>query len=160
MGLEHWSGVYKGDLGVALTDTFTTGIFLHQFTKKFAKLFDGVRHDSGDPLVFADRIIAHYEKNGINPLSKYIIFSDGLNYDKVQRIAEHCRGRIGMSFGIGTNFTNDVGLPSMNIVLKMTETQPEHAEWTGVVKLSDEPAKHTGTERMIRLSREILDIPT
>lgn len=158
MGLENWTDVYRGDLGIALTDTYTTEVFFEQFDKKFAKLFDGVRHDSGDPLEFGDKTISHYQKLGINPLTKTIIFSDGLNYDKVERITEHCKGRIGLSFGIGTDLTNDVGLKPMNIVLKLTEAKPENADWTGVVKLSDEPKKHTGTAENIDLAIRILNI--
>lgn len=159
LGLEHWSEVYRGDLGIALSDTYTSNVFFTQFDKKLTKLFDGVRHDSGDPLVFADKAILHYQQHGINPLSKTIIFSDGLNAEKVTRIAQHCRDRIGMSFGIGTNFTNDVGLPPMNIVIKMTEAFPEEAQWTPVIKLSDEQGKHTGDLETIALAKQILYIP-
>jgi len=159
LGLEHWSEVYRGDLGIALSDTYTTDVFFTQFDKKLSKLFDGVRHDSGDPLAFADKTIAHYTQHGIDPRSKTIIFSDGLDAEKVTRIAAYCRDRIGISFGIGTNFTNDVGLPPMNIVIKMTEAYPEEAHWTPVIKLSDEPGKHTGDDRMIALAKQILDIP-
>ncbi|WP_316820210.1 nicotinate phosphoribosyltransferase [Pedobacter gandavensis] len=158
MGLEHWVNVYRGDLGIALSDTYTTEVFFSQFDKMFSKLFDGVRHDSGDPVLFADKVINHYQKMGIDPKSKTIIFSDGLNYDKVERIAAHCQGKIGMSFGIGTNLTNDAGPDPMNIVIKMTEAQPKDGEWTEVVKLSDEHGKYTGTERMINLAKTILQI--
>lgn len=158
LGLEHWTNVYRGDLGIALADTYTTDIFFEQFDKKFSKLFDGVRHDSGDPLVFAQKTIDHYKKLGIDPLSKTIIFSDALNYEKVARITEFCKGKIGMSFGIGTDFTNDVGLKPLNIVIKMTEALPENHPWVPVVKLSDEKGKYTGEEKMIRLAREILEI--
>lgn len=159
LGLEHWVQVYRGDLGIALSDTYTTPVFFEQFDKKFAKLFDGVRHDSGDPLLFAERTIQHYISKGIDPLSKTIIFSDGLDYDKVARIADYCRGKIGMSFGIGTNFTNDVGLKPLNIVVKMYEAHPEDApEWTPVVKLSDVSGKYTGDEKMIELAKTILGI--
>lgn len=158
LGLEHWVNVYRGDLGIALSDTYTTDVFFSQFDKMFTKLFDGVRHDSGDPLDFADKTIAHYKSKGINPVSKTIIFSDGLNYEKVERIAKHCQGKIGISFGIGTNFTNDVGLTPMNIVVKMTEAYPEEAYWTPVVKLSDVKGKYTGDPDMIELSKTILGI--
>ncbi|AIM36113.1 nicotinate phosphoribosyltransferase [Sphingobacterium sp. ML3W] len=158
LGLEHWSDVYRGDLGIALSDTYTTEVFFKQFDKKLTKLFDGVRHDSGDPLEFAEKIIMHYVSKGIDPLSKTIIFSDGLDYDKVAHITQYCKGRIGYSFGVGTNFTNDVGLPQMNIVLKMTETQPEDDEWTQVIKLSDEPKKNTGDPATIQLAKQILMI--
>lgn len=159
LGLEHWSEVYRGDLGIALSDTYTTDVFFSQFDKKLTKLFDGIRHDSGDPLVFADKAIRHYERLGIDPLSKTIIFSDGLNYDKVARIAAYCRGRIGLSFGIGTNFTNDVGLKPMNIVIKMTEAFPEEGQWTPVIKLSDDAGKYTGDPETIALAKQILRIP-
>src|SRR5690606_15800742 len=119
LGLEHWADVYRGDLGIALSDTYTTDVFFSQFDKKLSKLFDGVRHDSGDPLIFADKTIHHYQQKGIDPRSKTIIFSDGLNYEKVARIADYCRDKIGISFGIGTDFTNDVGLQPLNIVIKM-----------------------------------------
>lgn len=157
LGLENWVHVYRGDLGIALSDTYTSAVFFEQFDKKFAKLFDGVRHDSGDPILFAAQTIAHYISKGVNPLSKTIIFSDGLNYDKVAHIADYCRGKIGMSFGIGTNFTNDVGLTALNIVIKMYEALPEDApRWTPVVKLSDVSGKYTGDEKMIELAKEML----
>jgi nicotinate phosphoribosyltransferase len=158
MGLEHWVQVYRGDLGIALSDTYTTAVFFKQFDKMFSKLFDGVRHDSGDPLAFADQVIHHYEHMGIDPNSKTIIFSDGLDYEKVERIARHCQGRVGMSFGIGTNFTNDAGLPAMNIVIKMTQAHPQDGQWTDVVKLSDEHGKYTGDMETIHLAKIILGI--
>jgi nicotinate phosphoribosyltransferase len=158
VALEHWIDVYRGDLGIALSDTFTTDEFYGVFDKKFAKLFDGVRHDSGDPLEFADKTIQHYKSKGVDPLSKTIIFSDSLNLEKVKDIAQYCRGKIGCSFGIGTNFTNDVGLTSMNIVIKMTEALPEAQPWIHVVKLSDVPGKHSGDKKTIELAKEVLGI--
>lgn len=158
LALENWVEVYRGDLGVALSDTFTTEVFFQQFDKKFAKLFDGVRHDSGDPLEFADRTIKHYESLGINPLYKYIIFSDGLNLEKVEEITKYCRGRIGISFGIGTNLTNDVGLKPMNIVMKLIGVKGNNKEWVPTIKLSDERGKYTGDPRMIELAKEFLRI--
>jgi len=158
LGLEHWVQIYRGDLGIALSDTYTSDVFFRQFDKMFSKLFDGVRHDSGDPLVFADKVIAHYLSMGIDPKSKTIIFSDALNYEKVARIAGYCKNRIGISFGIGTNLTNDAGPAPMNMVIKMTEAQPQDQEWIEVIKLSDEHAKYTGTEKMIHLGKTILGI--
>jgi nicotinate phosphoribosyltransferase len=158
LGLENWVKVYRGDLGIALSDTYTTNVFYQQFDRMFAKLFDGVRHDSGDAIEFAEQTIKHYQKLGVDPKSKTIIFSDALNYEKVARIADHCRGKIGMSFGIGTNLTNDVGLKPMNIVIKMVEAFPDGGEWTPVVKLSDERGKYTGDENMINLAKTILGI--
>ena len=118
LALENWVNVYRGDLGIALSDTFTTEVFFRDFDTLYAKLFDGVRHDSGSPLEFADKTIEHYKKLRINPLSKTIVFSDALNPDMVKQIVEYCKGRIGMSFGIGTNFTNDVGVKPLNMVIK------------------------------------------
>ena len=158
LALEHWVDVYRGDLGVALSDTYTTDVFFQQFDKKFAKLFDGVRHDSGDPIEFANKTIAHYEKNGINPLFKYIIFSDGLNLEKVEEITNACKERIGISFGIGTNLTNDVGLKPMNIVMKLIGVQANNGDWIPTVKLSDEHGKYTGDPKMIELAKEFLRI--
>jgi nicotinate phosphoribosyltransferase len=158
VALEHWVNVYRGDLGIALSDTFTTNEFYEVFDKKFDKLFYGVRHDSGEPIEFAVKTIQHYKKMGVDPLSKTIIFSDSLDLEKVNRIAEYCRGKIGISFGIGTNFTNDVGLKSMNIVIKMMEALPEAQPWTPVVKLSDVPGKHSGDEETIELAIKVLGI--
>lgn len=159
VALEHWVDVYRGDLGVALSDTYTTEVFFRQFDKKFAKLFDGVRHDSGDPLEFADKTIAHYKSHGINPLFKYIIFSDGLNLAKVEEITLYCRDKIGISFGIGTNLTNDVGLQPMNIVMKLYGVQADNGDWLPTIKLSDEKGKYTGDPTMIKLAKEFLRIP-
>ncbi|TZF84083.1 nicotinate phosphoribosyltransferase [Pedobacter sp. BS3] len=158
MGLEHWVDVYRGDLGIALSDTYTTDVFFRQFDKMFSKLFDGIRHDSGDPVLFAQKAITHYKRMGIDPLSKTIIFSDGLDYDKVAHIAGFCRGKIGMSFGIGTNLTNDVGPHPLNIVIKMVRAQPANSEWMPVVKLSDEHGKYTGDEQTITLAKTVLGI--
>lgn len=159
LSLEHWVDVYRGDLGVALSDTYTTDVFFQQFDKKFAKLFDGVRHDSGDPIEFANKTIRHYEENGINPLFKYIIFSDSLNLEKVEEITNACKDRIGISFGIGTNLTNDVGLKPMNIVMKLIAAKSSHGGWTPTVKLSDEKGKYTGDPEMIELAKAFLKIP-
>lgn len=158
LGLENWADVYRGDLGIALSDTYTTEVFFKQFNKKLTKLFDGIRHDSGDAIEFAQKTIQHYTRHGIDPMSKSIIFSDGLDYDKVEKITNYCKEKIGYSFGIGTDFTNDVGLPRMNIVLKMTEALPEDSEWTPVIKLSDEPMKHTGDLEEIKMAKKYLHI--
>ncbi|MDY3547997.1 nicotinate phosphoribosyltransferase [Riemerella anatipestifer] len=158
LALEHWVDVYRGDLGVALSDTYTTEVFFRQFDKKFAKLFDGVRHDSGDPIEFAKKTIEHYESFGINPNFKYIIFSDGLNLEKVEEITKATRGTIGISFGIGTNLTNDVGLKPMNIVMKLIGVQAPNGDWIPTVKLSDERGKYTGEPKMIELAKEVLRI--
>lgn len=158
IALEKWVDIYRGDLGVALSDTYTTEVFFQHFDKKFAKLFDGVRHDSGDPLEFADKTIEHYKKNGINPLFKFIIFSDALNLEKVEEITNYCKDKIGISFGIGTNLTNDVGVKPMNIVMKLVGVKSINDEWIPTVKLSDEKGKYTGDPKMIELAKEFLRI--
>lgn len=158
LALENWVIIYRGDLGIALSDTYTSEVFFHQFDRKFSKLFDGVRHDSSDPIEFAKKTIAHYKNYGIDPLSKTIIFSDSLDYEKVKNIAEFCRGKIGFSFGVGTNFTNDVGLQPLNIFLKMTNALPEEGVWTPVIKLSDEKGKYTGDLNAIALAKKVLEL--
>src|SRR5690606_19967514 len=120
--------------------------------------FDCVRHYSGVPLPFADMTIRQYAESGIAPKAKTSIFSDGLNYEKIESIANYCRGRIKISFGIGASLTNDVGLEPMNIVIKMTDALPEEGVWTPVIKLSDEKNKHTGDLETIKLANQLLDI--
>jgi nicotinate phosphoribosyltransferase len=156
--MENWVKTYRGDLGIALSDTFTTDVFFRAFDTKFAKLFDGVRQDSGDALAFADKTIAHYQKLRIDPMSKIIVFSDGLEPETVEKIAKYCRNRIKISFGIGTNFTNDVGVNPLNIVIKLSEAKPEGQEWMQTVKLSDSPGKYTGNANEVNLCKTVLGI--
>lgn len=158
LSLQHWADIYRGDLGIALSDTFTSDIFFKAFDTRLAKLFDGVRQDSGDPIKFADKTIAHYKGLDINPLSKTIIFSDSLNPDKVEEIADYCKGKIKISFGIGTNLTNDVGVRPLNIVIKMIAAKPEGQNWLNTIKLSDDFGKHTGENSTINLCMNILGI--
>ncbi len=158
LALDNWVEVYRGDLGIALSDTFTTDVFFQSFDTKFAKLFDGVRQDSGDPLDFAEKTINHYKSLRIDPKSKTIIFSDGLTPEAVEKIARFCRGKIKISFGIGTNFTNDVGVKPLNIVIKMSSAKPEKQAWVSTVKLSDTQGKHTGNEDTIKLCKGVLNI--
>jgi len=148
IALEYWSEVYHGSLGTALTDTFTSDVFLQSFDMVLSKLFDGVRHDSGDPFKFADKIIAHYKKFGIDPMSKVIVFSDGLNTKLATEIKEYCVGKIKSSFGIGTYLTNDVGVKPLNIVIKISEVFV-NGEWISAVKLSDVIGKNMGTSEEI-----------
>ena len=158
LAMENWSDVFRGDLDIALSDTFTTNSFLKSFDKKFAKLYDGVRHDSGEPLEFADKIIEHYKKLGIDPNSKTVVFSDSLNPKMAVKIADYCKGKIKCSFGIGTNFTNDVGVKPLNMVIKMIEAKPEGESWHKCVKLSDSEGKHTGDADEIKLSKQVLNL--
>lgn len=153
-GLEAWVDVYDGSLGIALTDTYTTDAFFDSFSLKHAKLFDGVRHDSSDPLVFADKAIRFYEKNRIDPTSKTLVFSDSLNLESVKAIKNHVAGRMHDTYGIGTFFSNDVGVKPLNIVIKLTDVKvhKKDSNYLKAVKLSDVAGKHTGDEREIDLS--------
>ena len=134
--LEAWVHEYRGDLGIALTDVVGMDAFLRDFDLYFAKLFDGLRHDSGDPYVWGDKAIAHYEKLKIDPKTKILTFSDGLNLEKAWELHQYFQGRIKTSFGIGTNLTNDMGITPINIVLKLVECNGQP-----VAKLSDSPGK-------------------
>ena len=161
MSMENWINVYDGDLGTVLTDTYTTDIFLRNFSKKHAALFTSLRHDSGDPMKFVDKVIKRYEELRINPQIKYIVFSDSLNVEKAIAIKEYCGDRIGASFGIGTNLTNDVGnnIKGMNIVMKLFRCKmTEKEQWHECVKLSDVEGKHTGSKREIHLAQETLGL--
>ena len=120
MALENWVNVYDGDLGTALSDTYTSDSFLSNFSRKQAKLFDGVRCDSGDEFEFIERLIARYKELGIDPTTKTIIFSNALDFEKALSIYEYCKGKIRCSFGIGTNLTNDTGYQPSNIVMKLS----------------------------------------
>jgi len=159
LGLKHWADVYNGSLGTALADTFTTEAFLKAFNMKYAKLYDGVRQDSGDPFEFADKFIAHYKKLGIDPLSKTIVFSDSLDPDTAKDIQNYCIGKIKCSFGIGTNLSNDVGVTPLNMVIKMSAAKPTpEDEWIPTIKLSDVAGKHTGDVKMIEVCKYLLNI--
>jgi nicotinate phosphoribosyltransferase len=158
LALDNWVKVYRGDLGIALSDTFTSDVFFQSFDTKFAKLFDGVRQDSGDPIIFAEKTIAHYKSLRIDPTSKSIVFSDGLNPESVEQIADFMRGKAKFSFGVGTNLTNDVGVKPLNIVIKLVEAKAEGHIWESTVKLSDTKGKYTGDPKQIELCKKILNI--
>lgn len=158
LGLQHWAHVYQGDLGTALPDTFTTTAFLKSFSKKYSKLYDGVRQDSGDVYEFAVKMIDHYNKMGIDPLSKTIVFSDALDPEKAREINNWCNGRIKCSFGIGTNLSNDVGVTPLNMVIKMSEAKPAEDEWLPTIKLSDVEGKNMGDPKMIEVCKYLLNI--
>lgn len=134
--LEGWVQEYRGDLGIALTDVVGMDAFLGDFDLYFAKLFDGLRHDSGDPVAWGEKAIAHYDTLRIDPRVKQLVFSDGLTIEKALALHRHFRGRIRTSFGIGTNLSNDTPLKALNIVMKLT-----HCNGQPVAKLSDAPGK-------------------
>jgi len=131
-----WAREYRGDLGIALSDVCGMDAFLRDFDLFFCKLFDGVRHDSGDPFAWGEKLIAHYEKMRIDPRTKTMVFSDSLTIPLAIRLFEYFRGRVRTSFGIGTNLTNDLGYEPLQIVIKMTRCNGQP-----VAKISDEPSK-------------------
>ena len=133
---DVWAKEYRGDLGIALSDTYGMDAFLRDFDMYFCKLFDGARHDSGDPFEWGEKLIAHYLKNRVDPHSKQLIFSDQLSFPLAIEIARRFHGRAKTSFGIGTNLTNDLGYDALNIVIKMTECNGQP-----VAKISDAPGK-------------------
>ena len=164
--MENWGKVYDGNLGTVLTDTYTVDEFLRQFSKKNAKLFDGVRHDSGDPIEFGEKIIKKYESYGIDPMSKTIIFSDALDFERCAELKKYFDGRIKLSFGIGTNLTNDIHdvdlgmrIKPLNIVMKLTKVQinPRQPVYN-CVKLSDVPTKAMGDPKEIEVYKYLVGI--
>ena len=136
MALEEWFDEYQGDLGTALTDTLGTDLFLRDFTKLQALCYTGVRHDSGDPYEWGEKIIAHYESLGIDPKTKTLLFSDSLDFDRAQRINDYFKDRINVSFGIGTYLSNDTNVDPLNIVIKL-----QYVNGHPVAKISDTPGK-------------------
>ena len=134
--LKDWYDEYQGDLGTALTDTSGTDAFLLDFNPAMAKLFTGVRHDSGSPFEWGEKILAHYAKLGIDPRTKTLLFSDSLDFDRAQLLYDTFRSRTNVSFGIGTFITNDTIAAPLNIVLKL-----QYVNDKPVAKLSDTPGK-------------------
>jgi nicotinate phosphoribosyltransferase len=133
---ERWAQEYRGELGIILTDVYGLNAFLKDFDLYFCKLFDGVRHDSGDPFLFGEKMIAHYQRYRIDPQTKTLIFSDNLNFDIALKIYHHFKGRIKVAFGIGTYLTNDMGIPALQNVIKMV-----YCNGHPVAKVSDTPGK-------------------
>jgi len=158
-GLKAWTNVYQGDLGIALTDTLTTENFFQSFNTKYAKLFDGIRWDSGDPLEFTDKALKFYQQKRIDAKAKTIVYSDSLNLERVAEIKNHVAGRIHDVYGIGTFFTNDVGVKPLNMVIKLVEikTSPE-MNAINTIKLSDVAGKHTGPAEEIGLCKQVLKL--
>ena len=134
--LTAWVKEYGVLNGIALTDTITTDCFLKDFDLTFATLFSGVRHDSGDPIEWGEKMIKHYEKLGIDPKTKTLLFSDSLNFERADAIFRHFRGRANVAFGIGTYLANDTDVPALNIVMKTTFCNGQD-----VAKISDTPGK-------------------
>jgi nicotinate phosphoribosyltransferase len=142
--LHDWYARYGVDLSIALTDTFGSGFFFHDFTATQAQQWRGVRHDSGDPLAFGERVIGFYQRHGIDARTKTIVFSDSLTVERIVELYRRFEGRINVLFGWGTNLTNDVGLTPLNIVMKTIS-----ADGVATVKLSDHVGKHMGPKEKI-----------
>lgn len=158
IALKIWVKTYKGDLGIALPDTFTTDVFLQDFDKLYAKQFDGVRQDSGAPVDFMYKMKNHYESLGIDPITKTIVFSDAINnISLIKSITAACDGVIRDSYGIGTWFSNDVGLKPLNMVIKMSDCLIRD-EWVPTIKLSDDEGKNTGDSKMVQLCKDTFRI--
>ena len=136
-GFEMWAKEYRGDLGIALSDVYGMNAFLRDFDLYFCKLFDGARHDSGDPMDWGERLIAHYERNRVDPRTKTLVFSDSLTFPKVIGLYRRFSGRARLAFGVGTNLTNDLGYTPLQIVIKMVRCNGQP-----VAKLSDAPEKN------------------
>lgn len=157
--MENWVDVYDGYLGIALTDTYTTANFFNSFSTKYAKLFDGLRWDSGDPFTFTDNALQHYRSHRIDPKSKTIVYSDGLDMEAIREIKKYVNGRLHDVYGVGTYLTNDVGVKPLNMVIKLFDVRPKgYTHFVPVVKLSDVPGKHTGDKGEIELCKRLLNI--
>jgi len=153
--LEAWVQEYRGDLGIALTDVVGMDAFLADFDLYFAKLFDGLRHDSGDPIAWGEKALAHYAKLRIDAHTKRLVFSDGLDFDRAIQLHHHFSDRTQCGFGIGTNLTNDMGLKTLHIVMKLT-----HANRQPVAKLSDSPGKLLcDDETFLAYLRQVFQVP-
>ena len=151
---ESWAKEYRGDLGIALSDVYGMSAFLRDFDMFFCKLFDGARHDSGDPFQWGERMIAHYNKNRVDPKTKTLIFSDGLTVPRTIELFEQFRGRCQLAFGIGTNLTNDLGYEPLQIVIKMVQCNGQP-----VAKLSDTPSKNMcEDEKYLAYLRQVFEI--
>lgn len=153
-GFESWAKEYRGDLGIALSDVYGMSAFLRDFDLYFCKLFDGARHDSGDPFAWGERLIEHYRKNRVDPQTKTLIFSDALTVPRTIELYQQFRGRCQLAFGIGTNLTNDLGYEPLQIVIKMVRCNGQP-----VAKLSDTPSKNMcDDEKYLAYLRQVFDI--
>jgi nicotinate phosphoribosyltransferase len=150
--LSDWYVAYGNELSIALTDTFTTSSFLVNFGTLEASRYKGVRHDSGDPTDFGERMIQFYNNRYINPHHKTIVFSDSLNVNMMEGLHQHFYGRINTFFGWGTDLTNDMGIRANNFVVKVVE-----ANGVPTVKLSDDPGKLTGPlDKILQYKKQLI----
>jgi nicotinate phosphoribosyltransferase len=154
--LQAWLDEYPDQLGIALTDCITMDAFLRDFGPQFAQRYQGLRHDSGDPFEWGEKAIAHYQKLGIDPMSKTLVFSDNLDLDKALALYRHFYQRVNLVFGIGTRLTCDIpGVKPLNIVIKLVECKGKP-----VAKLSDSPGKTICQDQaFVKALRKAFDLP-
>lgn len=152
---EIWAKEYRGDLGIALSDIVGVDAFLRDFDLYFCKLFDGMRHDSGDPFVWTEKVLAHYRRHRIDPRTKTLVYSDALSIPKALTIYERFKDQARLAFGIGTTLSNDLGHERLNIVIKMTQCNGQP-----VAKLSDSPGKAMcHDETYLAYLRQVFQVP-
>ena len=153
--LDVWAKEYRGDLGIALSDVYGMDAFLRDFDMYFCKLFDGARHDSGDPFVWGERMIAHYQANRVDPRAKTLVFSDALTFPRAIELTRRFVGRCQVAFGIGTDLTNDLGHEPLQVVMKMTRCNGQP-----VAKVSDAPGKTMCDDpAYLAYLRKVFDLP-
>jgi nicotinate phosphoribosyltransferase len=153
--LDVWAKEYRGDLGIALSDVYGVAAFLRDFDMYFCKLFDGARHDSGDPFDWGERMIAHYKTNRVDPRTKTLIFSDGLTFPRAIELTRRFASRCKTAFGIGTNLTNDLGHEPLQIVMKMVRCNGQP-----VAKVSDAPEKTMCDDKAyLAYLRQVFELP-
>lgn len=154
-GFETWASEYRGDLGIALADVYGLQAFLRDFDLYFCKLFDGARHDSGDPFAWTEQMIAHYALHRVDPRGKTLVYSDALTVDKVEALYRRFHQQVGMAFGIGTNLMHDLGHDAPQMVIKMVRCNDQP-----VAKLSDDPGKNMCDDpAYLAYLREVFQIP-
>ena len=153
--LETWAKEYRGDLGIALSDVYGLEAFLRDFDMYFCKLFDGARHDSGDPFDWGERMIAHYAANRVDARTKTLVFSDALTFPRAIELTRRFAGRCRTAFGIGTNLTNDLGHEPLQIVMKMIRCNGQP-----VAKVSDAPEKTMCDDKAyLAYLRQVFELP-
>lgn len=159
LGIRDWVRTYDGNLGIFLMDTYTSKVGLRNMSLKFAKLFDGVRCDSGDEYKIGNEVIKRYKELGIDPTTKTIVFSNALDFNKYYDIHNYFNGRIRVSAGIGTNLTNDTEHTPANIVMKLSKCRiNNHQEWRKCIKISDDLGKHLGDDKEFEIAKYLLEI--
>ena len=162
MTLDSWIKIYQGDLGIALPDTWTTDVFLKDFNTYYAKLFDGLRQDSGLPIDIGNKILKHYKDLNLDDFiikSKTIVFSDNINsIKKILDIENEFRGKIRTSYGIGTWLTNNIpNVNPLNMVIKLSAVEVD-GKWIDTIKLSDDKGKNTGNPETVELAKRVFHI--